>query len=120
MTRLFLSSLVLLAGVVLAIPASAATASLAAVSVDDPLVTPSRTVGDATMRLLALQRSGSVASPVAQPISGEVASRSYARYLKSFEHPIPERLGVTGAQGGAAGNGGGDNSNSGNSSGNAR
>jgi len=105
MTRFLLSSLVLMAGVVLAVPASAATDSLA-VPVDEPLATPTRAVGDATLRLLALQRSGSVASPVAQPIPGEVASRSYARYLKSFEHPIPEKLGTTSAQGGGAGSSG--------------
>jgi hypothetical protein len=111
MTRLLLSSLALLAGVALAVPASAATDSLAT-SVDDPLVAPTRAVGDATGRLLALQRSGSVASPVPQPIQGDIASRSYARYLKSFEYAIPEKLGATGPQGGAAGSGsgGGDSS----------
>lgn len=78
----------------------------------DPIATPARAVGDATTGLLALQRSGSVASPVAQPISGEVASRSYARYLKSFEYPIPEKLGATGAQGAAGSSSGGDSTSS--------
>jgi len=49
-------------------------------------------VGDATQGLLAWQRSGEIASPTPRPIAGDVASRSYARYLKSFEFPIPERM----------------------------
>lgn len=48
-------------------------------------------VGDATLSILALQRSGESASP-AQPMLGAEASAAYARYLKSFDHPIPERL----------------------------
>lgn len=50
-------------------------------------------VGDATAGLLALQRDGTAASPVPRPIAGEVATRSYQRYLRSFEQAIPERLG---------------------------
>jgi hypothetical protein len=50
-------------------------------------------VGDATAGLLALQRDGTAASPVPRPITGEVATRSYQRYLRSFEQAIPERLG---------------------------
>ena len=50
---------------------------------------PSRVViGQETSKLLAMQRS--VAAQRARPIDGEQATRSYARYLKSFEHPIPE------------------------------
>lgn len=52
-------------------------------------------VGDATSRLLSLQRSGAAASAVPRPIPGPVAARSYQRYLKSFEHPIPERFDTT-------------------------
>jgi outer membrane receptor protein involved in Fe transport len=66
-------------------------------------------VGDATLNLFARQRSGEIASPTARPIAGGVAGRSYERYLKSFEHPIPERLGssVTNAKnGGGASNAG--------------
>jgi hypothetical protein len=55
---------------------------------------PMLPVGDATRDLLALQRSGSMASATRRPIDGEVASRSYLRYLKSFEHPIPEKYGT--------------------------
>ena len=49
-------------------------------------------VGDATQGLLAWQRSGDIASPARRPIAGDVANRSYERYLKSFEFPIPERM----------------------------
>ncbi len=52
-------------------------------------------VGDATNGLLALQRGGSLAPADAHPIDGQVATRSYQRYLKSFEHPIPEHYDST-------------------------
>lgn len=52
-------------------------------------------IGDATLSLLAWQRSGEIASPTARPIAGAVAGRSYERYLKSFEFPIPERMSST-------------------------
>ncbi|RIX84007.1 DUF3613 domain-containing protein [Acidovorax cavernicola] len=70
---------------------------------------PALAVGDATQGLLAWQRSGDVASRVPRPIAGNVASRSYERYIKSFEHPIPERLGSTVAN---PNNGAGGNSTS--------
>lgn len=47
-------------------------------------------VGDATHSLLEKQRAGTLASDTARPIAGEVAQRSYERYLRSFERPIPE------------------------------
>ncbi|QOF82074.1 DUF3613 domain-containing protein [Variovorax sp. 38R] len=62
-------------------------------------------IGEATQSLLAWQRGGEIASPTPRTIAGNVASRSYDRYIKSFEHPIPERLGstVTSGAGGASG-----------------
>ncbi|MDN7178956.1 DUF3613 domain-containing protein [Caballeronia sp. SEWSISQ10-4 2] len=63
-------------------------------------------IGDATLSLLALQRSGQMAAP-AQPMLGAEASAAYARYLRSFNHPIPEHLDSSvGTVGGAAGGGG--------------
>jgi hypothetical protein len=67
-------------------------------------------VGDATQGLLAWQRSGDIASTTPRPIAGNVANRSYERYLKSFEFPIPERMGstvksTTGSGGGGSGGG---------------
>jgi len=53
---------------------------------------PPLEVGDATLNLLAWQRSGEIASRTPRPIAGPVASRSYERYLKSFEYPIPEKF----------------------------
>lgn len=46
-------------------------------------------VGDTTRRLLSLQAQGTHAGKQL-PIPGQQASASYQRYLKSFEHPIPE------------------------------
>jgi len=52
-------------------------------------------VGNATQGLLARQRSGDIASKTPRPIAGSIAQRSYERYLKSFEFPVPERLSST-------------------------
>ena len=70
---------------------------------------PPLLMGDATQSLLAWQRSGEIASRTPRPIAGSVASRSYERYIKSFEHPIPEHLGSTVTKS----NGGGGASSSG-------
>jgi hypothetical protein len=62
-------------------------------------------IGDAAHSILALQRSGQAAAP-AQPMLGPEASAAYARYLKAFDHPIPEHLDSSvGTVGGAAGGG---------------
>lgn len=74
-----------------AMSSGAAAADAAAEAV--PAVPPyTRHVGEATHRLLALQREGRMASEVPRPVPGEVAQRSRARYLKSFEHEIPEHF----------------------------
>lgn len=62
-------------------------------------------VGDATQSLLAWQRGGDIASKTPRTISGNVAQRSYERYLKSFEFSIPERMSSTVKT--STGNGGG-------------
>lgn len=46
--------------------------------------------GQSVARLLELQRSGRLATPRPQTLSGEVQSRVYRRYLESFTHPIPD------------------------------
>ncbi|MFM9925328.1 DUF3613 domain-containing protein [Variovorax sp. H27-G14] len=56
---------------------------------------PNRQVGDAATSLFAWQREGVIASTTTRPIAGDVARRSYERYLKSFEFPIPERFNST-------------------------
>lgn len=45
-------------------------------------------IGSATQTLWDLQRASPGVRP--RPIDGDQASRSYQRYLKSFEYPIPE------------------------------
>ena len=46
-------------------------------------------VGDTTRHLLQMQACGDRSGPP-RPMLGAEASASYQRYLKSFEHPIPE------------------------------
>jgi Protein of unknown function (DUF3613) len=46
-------------------------------------------IGDATRSLFRLQASGQQAGP-RLPILGDQATLSYARYLKSFQHEIPD------------------------------
>ncbi|MCT8178325.1 DUF3613 domain-containing protein [Variovorax sp. CY25R-8] len=62
-------------------------------SYDDAFDAPPLQVGDATMNLLAWQSSGAIASQTPRRIPGDIARRNYERYLKSFEHPIPEYMG---------------------------
>lgn len=47
-------------------------------------------MGEATEQLLQAQRTARAQYP--RPITGEQASRSYQRYLKSFEFAIPEHF----------------------------
>jgi len=70
-----------------------------------PVMQPVMQIGDAAHSMFALQRSGQLAAP-ALPMLGAEASAAYARYLKSFDHPIPEHLDSSvGTVGGAAGGG---------------
>lgn len=46
-------------------------------------------VGDTTRNLLDIQRNGSQAGPML-PLTGDQATLGYARYMRSFEHPLPE------------------------------
>jgi hypothetical protein len=61
-------------------------------SPENPVIWRSRpiVIGNATERLLTLQAASPGVHP--RPIDGEQASRSYLRYLKSFETKIPERF----------------------------
>lgn len=52
---------------------------------------PRPQLGDTTRALLQLQASGERAGKP-HSVLGDQASRSYARYLNSFDHPIPEYL----------------------------
>lgn len=53
-------------------------------------LSPAVAVGPAVRSWMALQRSGAQASTVERALPGEIAERSYQRYAKSFEQPIPE------------------------------
>lgn len=54
-----------------------------------PAVYYAKQVGDTTRHLLQMQVEGSQAGQPL-PMLGAEASASYVRYMKSFEHPIPE------------------------------
>ncbi len=73
---------------------------------EDEFDVPPLEVGDATLNLLAWQRSGEIASRTPRPIAGPVAGRSYERYLKSFEYPIPEKFNSSVKSSGDSGAGG--------------
>ena len=45
--------------------------------------------GAETRAWLDLQKSGKAASKEARPVPGEITEKSYNRYLKSSDHPIP-------------------------------
>jgi len=88
-----------------AAPATSAVLAVAPPAVTDPLPMasapveryappppPPRTeIGQTTRDLLRMQAEGTHAGP-RLPILGDQAAASYQRYLKSFEHEIPEFL----------------------------
>ncbi|MCV6236564.1 DUF3613 domain-containing protein [Pseudomonas aeruginosa] len=63
---------------------------------DTPVVRPAAPATvepqTATRAGLAIQASGRAASPVRQSATAAERQRSYQRYLKSYEHEIPEYL----------------------------
>ena len=75
-----------------ALPAGAQTQSTSS-ALSAPSVAKVRpndiAVGDHTRALLDVQRSGSQAGPL-HPLTGEQAALGYARYMRSFNHPLPE------------------------------
>lgn len=73
-------------------PDANAAAPSGGAAMEEPEYAPPLQVGDATQDLLTWQRSGVIASQTPRPIPGAIAYRSYERYLKSFEFPIPEHL----------------------------
>lgn len=62
---------------------------------------PSPPTGETTRAWLELQRSNNASWGTPRPMPGEVAERVYARYLKSFEQPIPEQFAREGFVGGS-------------------
>ncbi len=59
-------------------------------------------IGTDTRSLLAVQRDGSQAGATLH-MPGEQAALAHARYLKSFQHPIPERFVGQSSGGGGVG-----------------
>jgi hypothetical protein len=56
---------------------------------DTPPAKPTIVVGASSEAILAQQREGKTAG-AAQPMTGEVAARSYQRYLESYNKPMPD------------------------------
>lgn len=74
----------------LSAPAPPAPAAIAATDAAAPVVRPARSqIGDTARGLFRLQASGQQAGQ-RLPILGDQATLSYARYIKSFEHEIPD------------------------------
>lgn len=51
-----------------------------------------REIGADTRAWTELQKSNTASLAVSRPLPGEVANKVYERYLKSYEHPIPEHF----------------------------
>ncbi|PLQ00913.1 DUF3613 domain-containing protein [Cupriavidus pauculus] len=79
--------------VVLLATLCALAAAAPAVAQQPPAPTEARpndvAVGDTTRNVLDIQRNGSQAGPM-QPLTGDQATLGYARYMRSFTHPLPE------------------------------
>jgi hypothetical protein len=72
-------------------PTPAYAAGLPAERYTPPAPPPRSEIGQTTRDLLRMQAQGTHAG-ARLPILGDQAAASYARYLKSFEHEIPEFL----------------------------
>lgn len=107
--RGFIAAALMAAAFGVAAPAAAQTATATPLPSDANSASPSATnarpatasrprspaVGDVTHKLFALQASGESASTVARPIAGDVAQKSYQRYLNTFDLPIPATFTTT-------------------------
>ena len=49
-------------------------------------------IGQDTQKWIDLQKSSEQASPDERPLSGDVAKRTYQRYLRSFEADVPQEF----------------------------
>ncbi|MGC3255319.1 DUF3613 domain-containing protein [Pseudomonas aeruginosa] len=79
----------ILFGVLLLLSGTAWAADTPAVRPAAPATAEPQT---ATRAWLAIQASGRSASPVRQSATAAERQRAYQRYLKSYEHEIPEYL----------------------------
>jgi hypothetical protein len=69
--------------------------------------TPATGFGAETRNWTALQIGGASASKEERPLPGEVSTKVYERYVQSFTHPIPEKLGRDSFSSSSGGGGGG-------------
>ena len=86
-------------------PAAMAAAEAAAAAADAAMAAREAAlgrIGTDTRSLLAIQREGSQAGATLH-MPGEQAALAHARYLKSFQHPIPERFVGQSSGGGGGG-----------------
>ncbi len=58
-------------------------------------VAESPRIGTTTQEWIDLQKSGAEAPEDDRPLQGDVAKRTYQRYLKSFETDVPEQFETT-------------------------
>ncbi|MBG4495566.1 DUF3613 domain-containing protein [Pseudomonas aeruginosa] len=79
----------ILFGVLLLLSGPAGAADTPAVRPAAPATAEPQT---ATRAWLAIQATGRAASPVRQSATAAERQRAYQRYLKSYEHEIPEYL----------------------------
>jgi hypothetical protein len=80
-----------------AAPTATQSAPAAPSALDDAATYNPAQFGDTTRHVLQLQVDGSLAGKHL-PMLGDEAGASYQRYMKSFEHPIPEFFQATVAQ----------------------
>lgn len=96
-----------------AVPAASALIVSALAVLPAQAQAPRAGFGGQTDAWLAMQLNPAYTANDQRPIPGEVANRSYLRYLDSFTHPIPgqfERQSFLGGGGGGYSGGGGSSS----------
>lgn len=74
--------------------------------------------GTETRAWIDLQKSGKSSATDSRPMPGEVAGKVYDRYVKSFDHPIPETYSRESFVSSGSGSGGGGSGGSGSGSSN--
>ncbi len=87
--------------------AALAQTSAPAPTQDSATIVPRSGFGGETDVWMAMQLNPAYTANDSRPIPGEVANRTFVRYLGSFTHPIPEQFERQSFSGSGAGTGGG-------------